>query len=543
MSLRGKKVGITKLTTTALVAAMVTSTMLTGCKLPWQKDDSSEKKQVENTTGNDAADKEDDSAVTCLTYQVNYETLEPKLDTNPEITAARIKYPVVRLGDYDGNTFVGIDGYEKLTKAISDYNDKMAADAKESQQILLEYANGDAEQEESDSDSMTDRYCDEITPDISRADSVAFSMVVNDYFDANGAHPSTTYTGVNFDASTGEDIKLKDIVLNKKGFVSAVKEQLPIQNPDGFGEDAMDYLFVDDLEEYIAQQLDSDELTWVLSDDGVEVIFNTYEIASYANGSAFIDLSFEEYGSLFSSDYQPIPQEYVKQLYTYTSYEIGKHQLQMRYEDGEPTSLNFYMDEEDVSEADPVLTLETQDTSKDKFYWFHKHDADYLYVDQTLENDEHKLTILNISDGDVEKIENENPDIAVYDYTPNNPENFLLGKKGHLMGEYQMFRHASLGDSGLPEFSGEYYMIDASDLRMTVKEDFDAIKLNEDTKEEFSDSEDSSKVTLKVGTELTLYRTDGDSIVDVKDDDGNVYRLNVTKQYINGTAIEDLLVI
>ena len=143
----------------------------------------------------------------------------------------------------------------------------------------------------------------------------------------------------------------------------------------------------------------------------------------------------------------------------------------------------------------------------------------------------------------MEKIENENPDIAVYDYTPNNPENFLLGKKGHLMGEYQMFRHASLGDSGLPEFSGEYYMIDASDLRMTVKEDFDAIKLNEDTKEEFSDSEDSSKVTLKVGTELTLYRTDGDSIVDVKDDDGNVYRLNVTKQYINGTAIEDLLVI
>ena len=116
-------------------------------------------------------------------------------------------------------------------------------------------------------------------------------------------------------------------------------------------------------------------------------------------------------------------------MYTYTIYEIGKHQLQMRYEDGEPTSLNFYMDEEDVSEADPVLTLETQDTSKDKFYWFHKHDADYLYVDQTLENDEHKLTILNISDGDVEKIENENPDIAVYDYTPNNPENFLLGKK------------------------------------------------------------------------------------------------------------------
>ena len=28
---------------------------------------------------------------------------------------------------------------------------------------------------------------------------------------------------------------------------------------------------------------------------------------------------------------------------------------------------------------------------------------------------------------------------------------------------------------------------------MTVKEDFDAIKLNEDTKEEFSDSEDSPK--------------------------------------------------
>ena len=117
-----------------------------------------------------------------------------------------------------------------------------------------------------------------------------------------------------------------------------------------------------------------------------------------------------------------------------------------------------------------------------------------------------------------------------------------MGKAGNLIGEYTMFRHASVGESGLPEFAGEYYMIDAENITLTTKKDIDTIQLKVDTKEEFTDSEDSQKVTLKADTKLSLYRTDGDEILDVKDADGNIYRLTITAGgYIGGSSVTDVL--
>ena len=50
------------------------------------------------------------------------------------------------------------------------------------------------------------------------------------------------------------------------------------------------------------------------------------------------------------------------------------------------------------------------------------------------------------------------------------------------------------------------------------------------------------KVTLKAGTKLSLYRTDGDEILDVKDADGNIYRLTITAGgYIGGSSVTDVL--
>lgn len=504
--------------TAMAMATCMAATLLTGCKMPWNQSES-----VENhTSSGDVtvdADEKVDNASTFLNYKVDYETIEPTSESNPDVAIARVKYPVLRLGDYEGNTFVESTEYPELAAGIAHYNE--------------------------DSKAAAEGYVYEATPMVSRADTNAFSVLEMQYYDANGAHPTTTYVGYSFDSKTGEEIALSSIVEDKEKFVNTVMEQLPVQNPEGYSEEELEYLFVDDLGDYIADALDDGSLTWDFTSDGVEIIFNQYEIASYANGPAFIDLSFEEYGDLFSEDYQDVPSDYVKALTSYVTYPVGDHTVAIGYATDEETyevnGVQFFYDDEGETWEEPDATLEVDDPMKMDFYLFHKEDQNYLYVNY-FNDGKYQLVIYDLNTEELEEVTYEDSDTSLMEFVPGNPENFLMGKAGNLIGEYTMFRHASVGESGLPEFAGEYYMINAENITLTTKKDIDTIQLKVDTKEEFTDSEDSQKVTLKAGTKLSLYRTDGDEILDVKDADGNIYRLTITAGgYIGGSSVTDVL--
>ncbi len=539
--------------TAMAMATCMAATFLTGCKMPWDQSES-----VENhTSSGDVtvdADEKVDNASAFLNYKVDYETIEPTSENNPDVVIARVKYPVLRLGDYEGNTFVESEEYPELSAGIAHYNDDSKAVAEGEKDILIEYAesdlayaeeSGDLEESEGMDIPTADRYVYEATPIVSRADTNAFSVLEMQYYDANGAHPTTTYVGYNFDSKSGEEIALSSIVEDKEKFVNTVMEQLSVQNPEGYGKEELEYLFVDDLGDYIADALDDDSLTWDFTSDGVEIIFNSYEIASYANGPAFIDLSFEEYGDLFSEDYQDVPSDYVKALTSYVTYPVGDHTILISYATDEETyevnGVKLVYDEKGEMWEEPDATLEVDDPMKMDFYLFHKEDQNYLYVNYSNDG-KYQLAIYDLNTDELEEVTYEDSDTSLMEFVPGNPENFLMGKAGNLIGEYTMFRHASVGESGLPEFAGEYYMIDAENITLTTKKDIDTIQLKVDTKEEFTDSEDSQKVTLKAGTKLSLYRTDGDEILDVKDADGNIYRLTITAGgHIGGSSVTDVL--
>jgi hypothetical protein len=207
----------------------------------------------------------------------------------------------------------------------------------------------------------------------------------------------------------------------------------------------------------------------------------------------------------------------------------------------EVNGVKLVYDEKGEMWEEPDATLEVDDLTKVDFYLFHKDDQNYLYVNYSNDG-KYQLAIYDLNTEELEEVTYEDSDTSLMEFVPGNPENFLMGKAGNLIGEYTMFRHASVGESGLPEFAGEYYMIDAENITLTTKKDIDTIQLKVDTKEEFTDSEDSQKVTLKAGTKLSLYRTDGDEIMDVKDADGNIYRLTITAGgHIGGSSVTDVL--
>ena len=214
--------------------------------------------------------------------------------------------------------------YPELDKALKEFSERQESAVLSNgewfdETYALMYADSDPSEEEYYEALFMDSKFE-----VARSDSRAVSLVehYSDY--TGGIHGNYGTYGTNFDTQTGAILKIADIVSDTDKLAGIVAEGIANQYPDT-------EFFVDSVYEYINFQIENDVLSYSLGYDGLTVMFNPYEIASYADGILSVTVYFSDYADLFNERYLDVPERYMINMpgsnylgIAYTSYD-GSH--------------------------------------------------------------------------------------------------------------------------------------------------------------------------------------------------------------------------
>ncbi len=185
--------------------------------------------------------------------------------------------------------------YEALSEAVARWNEEQTEEFWESCGEFSGYAAEDAAYTEWDADSY---YYDAWREaELCRVDGSALSLTILSYAYTGGAHGNSGYTGVTFDAQSGEILTLSDILTDEDGFRVAAQRWIV----EKLAADHGDELF-EDYEETVAAMWEP-EPDWYLDAEGITFVFDPYEVGPYAMGAAFVSCPYAEFAAYMKADY------------------------------------------------------------------------------------------------------------------------------------------------------------------------------------------------------------------------------------------------
>lgn len=206
-------------------------------------------------------------------------------------------------------------GYDALQKSLDKDNEESMELAREAYEDNADYL-----KEATQSGENVTPYEMDSAVLVKRADERVVSYVREDFSQLGGAHPSTYFTGKNYDAKTGEELSLKDVVSNYDGVYQYVLDELAQREKEDGNENCYFDGYEDTVKEMFYGASDTGstdtaegseesglypdmqaEVQWYLEDDGLTVIFNDYDIAPYAYGPSVVKIPFDS--GLLNSDY------------------------------------------------------------------------------------------------------------------------------------------------------------------------------------------------------------------------------------------------
>ena len=290
------------------------------------------------------------------------------------------------------------------------------------------------------------------------------------------------------------------------------------------------------------------EPAWVMDYQGITFFFNPYEIAPYAYGIQTVTIPIKGNEKLFTKEYRVIPEAYAMEVPLNSDFYYDL--------DGDGTleavSVISYSSENEVYEKQTIridqkelLTEEVNGFNVDPVLLHCADGSNYLYIENGLLNDYGQLSVYCLDKKQVEKVtlayyawhfESEEGD-PVGQYVVTDPEDFLLDVHTDILSTVTGHQHFHVGKDGKPAAEKDWY-----DFTYFV-----ALKLKKPLKvtivEEETGKETGSE-TLKEGTKVTYYRTDGKNYADLQLSDNRVARVAFEMRegmcYVDGTYIEDL---
>jgi hypothetical protein len=121
------------------------------------------------------------------------------------------------------------------------------------------------------------------------------SFLEDGYTYLGGAHGLGGVTGKNFDVHTGRELKLTDVVKDKRQLAEAIKQQLMFDYPQSsFAQSGGA-----SMKGTVDQLIREDKMLWSLDPRGISFYFNPYLLGSYAEGIFTTTIFFSERPELF----------------------------------------------------------------------------------------------------------------------------------------------------------------------------------------------------------------------------------------------------
>lgn len=142
---------------------------------------------------------------------------------------------------------------------------------------------------------------------VRRADSVVVSFLSDSYSDYGFIEDFRGMWGSNYDAQTGEQLLLSDVVLDMEAIPGIVLEELNSHLWAGdFYQEAV-------VKDYFANTPE-DGISWTLDYNGVTFYFGDGELTESGNGRQTATVSFAEHPELFHEKYMNVPEAYMVRL-------------------------------------------------------------------------------------------------------------------------------------------------------------------------------------------------------------------------------------
>ena len=146
------------------------------------------------------------------------------------------------------------------------------------------------------------------------------SYLRESYSQLGGAHPSTFFAGKNYDTKTGSELTLQDVVANYDDVYQYVLDELAKNEKqpenencyfDGYEDTVKEMFYGNSDFESAVTDANSEEtglypmpafsVQWYLGDDGLNILFNDYDIAPYAYGPSLVTIPYDS--GLIVSEY------------------------------------------------------------------------------------------------------------------------------------------------------------------------------------------------------------------------------------------------
>lgn len=384
-----------------------------------------------------------------------------------------------------------------------------------------------------------------------RSDSTVVSFLITTYENQGGAHPSTSLQSHNFDAQSGMEYDLCEIIqddqydglatriataLAAKYDHSLFNAYMELEMAAGDSNKVDDDAFVAALAEDIQGMIDDENLCYTVGQNGITFYFEAYSLAAYAAGEQRVTIAYEDAPELVWEGYTHAPAAYISAVDNADGTVIrdagGKlHSLSVvTTSQGEYSfayDLTITLDGNEYTGELPAYDVSS--------YVVHSDGRNYLYVQTVTENDWEALYVYDLNGSSptyVDSIERWfNTD------TPSDPAHMMLGTITHLLSTNLIEREYSVGENGMPVAGTDYDLITFSvsesittlqEITAPVRDTYDGTATEE---------------TLPVGTALTPYATDNESWVDLQTTDGRFVRIEVTNdwpQTYRGTDVQEL---
>ena len=148
---------------------------------------------------------------------------------------------------------------------------------------------------------------------VRRADNVAVSLLSDSYSDYGWIEEFRGMYGTSYDARTGEELALDDVVDVNNDLADAVADALNRHQWAG------DLDYRDAVQEYFANT-PYDGFRWTLDYNGVTFYFADGELEEPGNGGKTATVSFAAYPELFAEKYMAVPDAYMVELPLDSSY-------------------------------------------------------------------------------------------------------------------------------------------------------------------------------------------------------------------------------
>lgn len=375
---------------------------------------------------------------------------------------------------------------------------------------------------------------------LKRADGIALSFVTEVTEYTGGAHGSTSFESSTFDTATGGRLALEDIVTDVSRLPGAVARALMEQSPEG--------LFSEEPTQQIETMFDPEweyyhEPSWTLDYGGLTFYFGHYELGSYVFGCQEAFIAFGDYPDLFKEPYSEASEEYAVGMDPFTS------QYADLNGDGKRDEISVYYYGNEFEDQEIHVSVNGDEVIHRAPGWFGdaffiklRDGRYYLYVGMDDVDEIHTIHVFGLTGGQA---------WYVGDYSGNlesslslNPGQFKVISGLNTLSTYMGYQSCHVGNDGLPDPDSSSYTVMQYEYDgkmgpyVTAKRPVPVRMVSADG------SVAAKTEEMPAGTVFYFYKTDDQTYVEMKLEDGRSCRIEVDRsggwpQTVNGMDINE----